>query len=237
MARAVVKDEALPAVVRLTRLAPLDRMALDALTAAAEGPRRFRAYRDLLGEGERITERLLILSGWAARVRILQDGRRQILSFLLPGDLIGLGQHDQPVAVSTITAITEVETCVAPAPDVSPSLRRAYAISVALEDAYLLAQITRLGRLNAQERIGDFLLEIHERLELAGLAFGGTFAMPLTQETIADALGLTSVHVNRMLQTLRRDNILTLLGREVVLTNTALLSLSVGRSPVRVTAR
>jgi CRP-like cAMP-binding protein len=94
--------------------------------------------------------------------------------------------------------------------------------------------VTRLGRLNAQERIGDLLLELNERLALAGLADPQGFAMPLTQEMLADALGLTPVHVNRMLQLARREGDIEWRPGRVTLTDVAALAQKVGRAPVRV---
>src|SRR4029453_12642178 len=103
-----------------------------------------RPRSELLTEGHEIREALLIVEGWAARVRILSDGRRQFLSFLLPGDLVGLCRHERALAVSNVVAITPLKTCRAPDGDLHPSLSKAYAVSHALEEAYLLAQITRL---------------------------------------------------------------------------------------------
>lgn len=225
-----------PALTRLAALAALDVIAIKALQDAIGGARFVRARRELVAEGSP-AQRLLIVSGWAARVRQLADGRRQLLGILLPGDLIGNCRHPEPLAMSTVTAMSDVSVCVAPPASVSPSLDEAYAISHAYEEAYLLAQITRLGRLNAQERIGDFLLELSERLEMSGLAQGGSFELPLTQETLADALGLTSVHVNRMLQLSRKEGDLVLHGGRLTLPNSAMLAHKVGRSPVRVTGR
>lgn len=102
------------AIVRLDALSPLDDRALQALQAAADRPRQLRAKREFLAEGQEITEPLLVLSGWAARQRILADGRRQIVDFLLPGDLIGVCDHDRPVSLTSAVALTGVEVCVAP---------------------------------------------------------------------------------------------------------------------------
>ena len=205
------------AVIRLEALSPLDADARAALASAVQRPRTHRARREMIAEGQDIAETLLVLSGWAARVRLLEDGRRQILAFLLPGDLIGYCDQERPVASSSVIAVTEVDVCTAPDASVSPALARAYRQSRAREQAHLFSQITRLGRLNAHERIADFLLELLERLELAGLAAHGRYVMPLTQELMADALGLTSVHVNRTLQALRREGSLNWKGRELIL--------------------
>lgn len=225
-----------PAIARLASLADLDATAQAALKLAVQRPRRTRVRRELIAEGEEITVTHLILSGWAARVRILEDGRRQIINFLLPGDLIGHYGQDRPVASSSVVAITELDSCTAPGAAVSPTLARAYAHSRALEDAYLLSQVTRLGRLNAHERIADLLLELHERLELGGLAADGRFSLPITQEVVADALGLTSVHVNRTLQDLRKEGSVDWKARGIYLPDPDALRKRTGRSPVRVTA-
>lgn len=222
------------ALHRLQALAPLDAEATRALELSLTRPIQARARRDIVTEGTPIAGPQLIASGWAARVRLLADGRRQLLSFLLPGDLIGHCYQPHPVSVSTVTALTPVELCAAPPADANPSLARAYAISHALEQAYLLEHVARLGRLNAQERIYSLLLELDERLTLSGLAVGGSFDMPLTQETLADALGLTPVHVNRMVQQARRSDELDWRGGRVHLRNPARLARALGRQPTRV---
>lgn len=225
------------AVRRLAALVPLDEAATIALTDSIAEARSIKPRRELIAEGQEIVAPLLILSGWAARVRFLADGRRQFLSFLLPGDVIALADQAQPLATATVVALTPVEMCDAPVGAVSPALAQAYAISRSLDEAYLLANITRLGRLNAQERIGDLFLELLERLRLAGMENGNSFALPLTQEMIADALGLTSVHVNRMIQLFRREGDLTWKNGRLALVDPAALARKINRQPVRVSSR
>ena len=96
-----------PALTRLMALAPLDGPAVAALTAALALARGVRLRRDIETEGREIEEPLLLLSGWAARVRLLPDGRRQFLSFLLPGDLIGSSEHPHALAVATVIAMSD----------------------------------------------------------------------------------------------------------------------------------
>ncbi|WP_338425912.1 Crp/Fnr family transcriptional regulator [Sphingopyxis kveilinensis] len=222
-----------PALRRLASLGPLDTWSFDAIEAALAKRQRVRRRRDILAEGKPVAGARLIVSGWAARVRIFADGRRQFLSFLLPGDLIGLCRQPEPLAVSTVTTLTEIEIC--PAPQ-SAALETIYATSAALDEAYLLEHITRLGRMSALERIYSLFLEFHERLSRNGLATETGFEMPLTQEMIGDALGLTAVHVNRMLQDARRADILELNAGRVRLFNPAALAEQIGREPVRVTS-
>lgn len=224
----------LPAFSRLARLAVLDKAAESALLEAMARPQLFRPRRDLMVEGRDIASPHLILSGWAARVRILLDGRRQFLNFLLPGDVIGLYQHQKPVAPTSVITLTEVTTCVPPAWGTSPALDEAYAVAHALDEAFLLAQIARLGRMNAMERIGDLMLELQERLTMGELAQGRSFELPITQETLADALGLTAVHVNRMLQAARRAGDLIWSSRSMTIPDPKSLARKVGRAQIRV---
>ena len=219
---------------RLAALGKLDEAALRALDRAVASAYGVRARSELMSEGEEIAAPFLMVQGWAARTRVLSDGRRQLLGFLLPGDLIGLYEHERALAVSTIVALTDVKLCRAPSGAVSPALAQVYGVSKSLEEAYLLAQITRLGRLNANERICDVLLELLERLELAGLADGNKFEFPLTQEMLGDVVGLTPVHVNRMVQQARREGNIEWRGRRVTIKDRDALADRLGRSPTRV---
>ena len=225
-----------PLLTRLYQLGARDPLAQTALTAAITRSTPVYARRELTGEGRDPGPARAIVSGWAARVRLLFDGRRQFVSFLLPGDLVGVSHQPDPIAPSTIVALTDLSVALLPPPASAPGLADAYAMSVALEEAHLIAQITRLGRLNALERIGDLLLELSERLTLAGIGGDDGFAMPLTQEMLADALGLTPVHVNRMLQLARREGDIEWRPGRITLSDPARLAQKVGRTPVRVSA-
>jgi len=223
-----------PALCRLAALAPLGATGTAALEAALSQAVDIPARRELILEGSHPGEPRIIVKGWAARVRMQVDGSRQFLSLLLPGDLIALFGQPDPVATSTVVALTALKVCPAPSCDRLPSLASAYAMSKAIEDAYLLDQIGRLGRLRAQGRLLHLLLELNERLSLAGLAQNGSFEMPLTQEQMADALGLTAVHVNRMLKQARRECGLVWDGRRVSIADPVQLGVRIGRAPVRV---
>lgn len=222
------------ALQRIAALAPLDESALQALHKAIDDTSQLPARRELVSEGREIGGRRLILSGWAARVRLIPDGRRQLISFVLPGELLGNCGHARPVALSNVIALTNVTYCALPEAAPSQPLREAYEVSRAMEEAHLLAQITRLGRLTALERTADLLLELYERLALCGLAEGGRFALPLTQEIMADALGLTSVHLSRTLQLARRNGDFEWREGQVVLHDLEALTQMVGRVPVQV---
>lgn len=222
---------------RLSRLAPLTDGDIRALQAAEAAARYVSARSELLHEGQEVTEVRMIVSGWAATVRILADGRRQIIGLLLPGDLFGDCRQSRPLANSSVVALTNAVVAVAPPATTSESLAEAYTLSNAFADAYLMAQIVRLGRMSARERIIDLLLELHERLRLTGLVTRDEFELPLTQEIVADALGLTSVHLNRMLRDIRGHGDVEWRGGRLILRQPEALALIAGRTPVQVTAR
>lgn len=228
-------DERSAIHARLSRLVTLDDAAERLLGAAEAEAYPLRPRQELLTDGYAVETPLLLLDGWAARVRVLVDGRRQIVSLILPGDVIGVSDLPDPVSTSTIVALTHVRVCAAPPRGLSSVLDLAYAVSRAHDEAYLLAQVTRLGRMNAQERIMDLLLELYERLGLAGLVRDQGFDVPLTQETMSDALGLTPVHVNRMLQAARKAEDLTWTGKRITLADPARSARDLGRGPVRAT--
>jgi CRP-like cAMP-binding protein len=203
------------ALTRLSGLAALGPDDEAALHEAAQAFSVIPARREILKEGDPIRQARILLDGWAYRSRILPDGRRQILHILLPGDLVGMCHQSTPVALTTMTALTDVVMCPAPDPCTmgkGEGLAEAYAASRMLEEKHLLHQITRLGRMSASERIVDWVLETGERLAAAGVAPADDFALPLIQEMIGDMLGLTSVHVNRMVQAMLRDGLLRVRG-------------------------
>ncbi|SEL61079.1 transcriptional regulator, Crp/Fnr family [Sphingomonas palmae] len=229
-------EEGSTARSRLSRLAPLDADAVRLLEEAARTSYALRARQELLSAGSSIEAPLILLDGWAARARILPDGRRQIVSLLVPGDVTGVSDLPEPLSSATIVALTPVHVCAAPPRGASAALDLAYAVSRAHDEAFLLAQITRLGRMNAQERIMDLLLELRDRLDLAGLVRDNSFDVPLTQETMSDALGLTPVHVNRMLQAARKAGDLVWTGKRITLSDPARSARELGRVPLRVRA-
>ena len=174
------------ALTRLKALAQFDHRAMSALSAAMAKPKMVSARTEFQIEGKAAPRVTLILSGWAARTQLMEDGRRQIINFLLPGDLIFAQAPDQ-LAAATLSAVTDLSICDGPNPDLCPSLSSAYAASRYIEESFLYGQVSRLGRLSAQERVADFLLELLERHEMAGLARAGRFAIPITHKMLLAA--------------------------------------------------
>jgi CRP-like cAMP-binding protein len=212
-----------PADVVLRRLRTLaslsDREAALVLGLGAHR-QNHPAGAELYGEGHLISRPKVLLSGWAARCRVLPDGRRQILTFVLPGDAIGLCVRAEPVALSTTIGLTKTVTADAAMlaeaafgrAEEFEGLSNAISTAGVLEEASLIDHIVRLGRQTAYERMAHLLLELRWRLAAVGLGDDRRFPMPLTQEVLADALGLSIVHVNRTLQQLRREGLLEVRG-------------------------
>ena len=153
----------------------------------------------------------LLLSGWACRQRIMRNGRRIIFSFLLPGNILG-GHSSEPKCgsrVASTVALSEVTTVDIPsageANGAAPIFAKAISFDKSTAESLLHDQIMRVGCMSSVEAMAHLLLELHRRLLAVGLAGARWLPLPLSQEVLGDALGLTAVHVNRTLQQLRRE--------------------------------
>jgi CRP-like cAMP-binding protein len=185
-----------------------ERAMLDKLDHARR--QMHQAGSDLVVEDEPVPQPMYIVSGWASRIRVLSNGRRQILGLLVPGDGVGLHGKAEELSNVTITAITTVETVDASAfvrmahqPGQFPGIARALEREIVLEESFADNQIVRLGALSHGRRIVHLLLELQWRLNEVRLGNQREFPMPLTCETIADALGMRPVDVRRVMGALR----------------------------------
>ena len=214
-----------PALRRLAALAPLSSQEQELVRSLGAHLEMHAAGSELVAPDAVLPKALLVVSGWACRQRVLPDGRRQIFGFLAPGDAIGLSADPGPLARSATVALTRMvaapaqalRAAAADAAQAWPGLAFALRAGERQDERRLLDHVTRLGRQSAYERVAHMLLELHQRMAMAGLAQGRGFSMPLTQETLADALGLSIVHVNRVLQQLRRERLIEMHGGRVVL--------------------
>ncbi|WP_170144425.1 Crp/Fnr family transcriptional regulator [Dichotomicrobium thermohalophilum] len=148
--------------------------------------------------------------GSAYRYRMLADGRRVVFDVLLPGDLIELAtpamESDLAAAASNKLDLVFVrEAQLKRLSEANPEFGKAIAMTTQADSLRLMAHVMRLSRLTAYERVAHFLLEIHDRLNVIGLAPNGRFQMPINQIVLSDALGMTRFHVNRTLRRLRTD--------------------------------
>ncbi len=224
------RENAASVMRRLTALAPLSDQEQALIERAARNSRRVAARTEIVRETERPVRPCLLLQGWIGHQRILRDGRRQIVGFTLPGEVFGRHHISQGSAMLTQVALEPATYCFAPPANGAENLARAYARDQLAQRLHMVDNIVRLGRMDARERVIDMLLEIYERLSLSGEVAGTSFHIPLTQECFADVLGLTPVHLNRTLQSARRDGDLTWQGKRVVLHDPAALAARVGRA-------
>ncbi|MFT4242313.1 MAG: Crp/Fnr family transcriptional regulator [Acidovorax sp.] len=199
--------------LRRTRaFTPLERAQLDFIEGARADAVAVPAGFALVREGQASTRLLTLYTGWAFRYKTLSDGRRQILNFLLPGDLIGLQQEFGGDSAHGVEALTDCSLCVFHHDSLwavfraHPRLGYDVTWLAAHQERHVDDNLLTAGRRNATERVAMLLLHLYRRLDRLGLADQGSVAFPLTQQHIADALGLSLVHTNK---TLRR---LSLLG-------------------------
>jgi len=151
-----------------------------------------------------------LYAGWAFRYKTLSDGRRQILNFLLPGDLIGLQQEFSDGAMHGIEAVTDISLCVFPSEGLWELFRRypnlGYDITwlAAREEGMVDDNLLTAGRRTAAERVAMLLMHLYRRLEHLGLVQDGSVAFPINQQHIADMLGLSLVHTNKTMRRLQQ---------------------------------
>jgi CRP-like cAMP-binding protein len=191
---------------------------------------RLPAGAEIIRAGDDCPELYTLYSGWAFRYKTLPDGRRQILNFLLPGDLLGLQAAMFEAAQHGIEALTEVELCLLPRRKVwalfgqMPDLAFDVAWLGSREESYVDDNLTSVGRRSAAERTAALIITLYKRAKLLGLVTDDTFAFPLTQQHIADALGLSLVHTNKTLARLRRLGMFTRANGSLTLTNPRVLA-------------
>ncbi|HVK79339.1 MAG TPA: Crp/Fnr family transcriptional regulator [Verrucomicrobiae bacterium] len=177
---------------------------------------RLKAHQTIHRAGEVPTRAYTLFKGWACRAVHFPDGRRQILSFLLPGDTIGLENVwvEKFKVTSTVRSLTDVTLCTFQPADLrtiissSDAQRRAFSHHVQRLLTQAERRLVDIGRRRAVARIARLVLDIHSTLRERGLAGPDELDFPLRQEDIADALGVTTAHVNRTLLSLRRRGVL-----------------------------
>ncbi len=212
-----------PFVRKLRHGAPLTDEDEEILTRLTHLVRTFGPRADIVAEGSPSRFLPLIVDGWACRYRLLPNGKRQIISLFIPGDLcepFGVLPRfmDQPLA-----ALTPVTAALVPLNAIGNLVRHNPRVNEALWWDLLVASamerehVVSLGRRSATERLGHLFCELHLRLEMVGLVDGLSFDMPITQTDLGDLLGLSTVHVNRSLQDLRMTGLISLRGRSLTI--------------------
>ena len=198
-----------PFVQKLCRLASLTASEALAVEQATRGDRSYSARHDLIREGDEPGPMFVILEGWACRYKILPNGTRQIMAFLMPGDACDL--HIKLLAemdhsIQTITAAKVVTVSRATMDRLMhehPNVAAAMYSAQLIDEGIMRAWIVSMGRRSSTERVAHLICELYLRARNIGLTGEGEFALPLSQLVLADALGMTAVHINRVLKELR----------------------------------
>jgi len=181
----------------------------------------FFAGRDLVHQGQSEHTAYVLAKGWAASYKVLEDGGRQILNFKVPGDFLGLRSVLLRISDHSIEPVTDIEVSEIGVSDVldafneNHKLATAFLWAASCDEAIMVEHLVNIGRRDAAKRLAHFLLELGARLSLVGIGSKAGYDCPLTQYLIADALGLSAVHVNRCLRQLREYGLVTFTGGRV----------------------
>jgi CRP-like cAMP-binding protein len=207
---------------KLAHFIQLSEVEQQVLRSMPAHQRQVRAGRDIVADGDRPDELSLITEGFAFRYKMLANGRRQIMALLIPGDVCDLrslltGRMDHGVAALNNNQIATIPRqrifdVIEKNPRIGLALWRDTMLDAALYRQWLI----NLGRRSAYARVAHLLCEVWARLEVIGRTQGEAYELPLTQTHLADAMGLSLVHINRTVQRLRRDGLITFHDHEVV---------------------
>jgi CRP-like cAMP-binding protein len=195
----------------------------EAVLALGGQPQKVAAHRDFVRLGEDLQESCLIADGLVARFSQLEDGSRQIVSLHVPGDMVDLYSLMLPKAPSPLQALTNATIIKVPHQALRALAFEHHGLSAAfwrdcVVDGAIVAQwLVNVGRRNARGRIAHLLCEMAVRYAQIGTLANGSFPFPITQEQLADTLGLTSVHVNRSIKTLREDELIRMTRANVTI--------------------
>ncbi len=210
-----------PLTRKLSHFSPLSESDRAVLDGFAEREEHYPADVDLVSEGMVPRSVLLVRTGMAVRYRVLPNGGRQIMTFLIPGDLCDmhvflLKAMDHSIGTITPVSVTPISRdaimgLFGHRPRISPALWW----SSLQEEAMLRERIVSLGRRDARGRIAYLLCELLWRHAAVGLADGDAFSLPLTQTELGDTLGLTPVHVNRVLKEFRERRLISIKQRMI----------------------
>ncbi len=210
-----------PVLARIGGLIDLDAGDLRSLRAVIETELTVTKRRDLVLDGYEFCKLCFVKDGFAARYKLLRNGKRQIVNFVLPGDVIGLPGSFLNRAVNSVVAVSDmtlqicslqafVDLCYR-----QPKFGLLLGWLAAQEAAYCAEHVIDVGRRSPTERLAHLLLEIHSRLAQVGLADDYAFTLPFMQELMSDALGLSVPHLNRTLGKLRAERLIAVNERHV----------------------
>ena len=185
--------------------------------------RKVEARTELTSERQARQDCYVLLEGWAAGYKLLPDGKRQIITFSIPGDFLGLRSFLLRTADHSVVTLTEAwvsqfeQERILEILEELPRLGAAILWALSRDEAIVVEHLVDIGRRKATERVAHLLLELGERLKLVGLGEDSGYACPLNQEELADAVGLTPIYINRVLRRLRERGLASLNQRQLVI--------------------
>ncbi len=210
-------------VRKLESIAELSEKEKQALLDLPVSVRNVAADQDIVCDKDRPSHSCLVLDGFVCRYKLLDGGMRQIMSFQTPGDMPDLQSLFLRVMDHSIGTLTPSKLAFVPHDAVRDLLRRypnlveAFWRDTLIDAAIFREWMVGLGRREAYGRVAHLMCELLMRLRAVGLANGYSYELPLTQAELADALGLSTVHVNRVLKELRLDGLVVFKGRHLVI--------------------
>jgi CRP-like cAMP-binding protein len=221
---------AMPLLRKLENYVQLTESEKRSLLQAEIEVRDVEARLDIVREHQQVEGATLLLEGFACRHKLLPDGRRQILGYILPGDMCDpriflLDRMDHSIA-----ALSRARIAIWPRKAllgltaVYPRITRAFWWSALVDEGIAREWLVSLGQRTALERLSHLICELYYRLKAIDLVRGNGFDFPVTQAELGDALGLSAVHVNRTLQDMRRKRLVRLVGRRLTVLNLEALS-------------
>jgi CRP-like cAMP-binding protein len=203
-------------IEKLGRFATLDAADVAELTRATARVRGVAPRQDLIREGDQPGPVFIILEGWAFRYKILPSGTRQVLAYLMPGDSCDLHIGLLAEMDHSIQSATDVRYATIDRVEMDEIMERCRNVAKAMyvgqlvDEGIMRAWITSMGRRTSVERVAHLMSELYVRARNIGLIQGNHFEMPLSQSLLADSLGMTAVHLNRVLKKLRLDDAMTI---------------------------
>ncbi len=207
--------EGSPLTRKLSAFVALSEVELSVLDRLHQRRRSFVAGRDLVHQGQPGQAAYILAAGWVCSYKIQPDGSRQIVDFQVPGDFLGLRSVLLRTSDHSFEPIVDIQAAEVLTADLleafahTPRLAAAILWAASRDEAMVVEHLVGLGRRDAEARTAHFLLELGAKLALVGLGSKAGYACPLTQYHLADALGLSAVHVNRVLRHLREDGLVT----------------------------
>ena len=219
---------------QFTRFEPSERTRLDELIHTTKV---FSRGERIMAAGKRPDHIHLVIDGLAARSKVLRDGERQLMAFLVPGDLCDVEVFVLEAMDHDIVALAETSCALIPADTMesllgeSSNLTRAIWWSTMTDSAVLREWIVNHGSRDAYARVAHIFCELLIRYRIVGMGRGNRIPFPVTQEDLADATGMTPVHLNRVLQQLRADQLIELHGKTLAIIDFKALSLAAEYEP------